>query len=207
MEIETLNVFDEQGNQIGVATRDEVHKHGYWHETFHCWLISFEENKHTIYFQLRSPKKKDYPNLFDITAAGHILSDETIEEGIREVKEEIGIDVKISELISLGIVKNSILLDNFIDNELSHVFLYKIDPMKIQFTLQEEEVSGIVKAEFKSFYEFSMGMLKSIEVEGFEVNDRGERIPILKKVTNVDFIPHNGTYLKSVANLIKNHLT
>src|SRR4051794_30055162 len=88
MEVEKLRIFDENHNQIGIATRDEVHKLGHWHETFHCWIVGKESGINTIYFQIRSAVKKDYPSLLDITAAGHLSSDETVKDGIREVQEE-----------------------------------------------------------------------------------------------------------------------
>jgi isopentenyldiphosphate isomerase len=105
MESELIKRFDEHGNQAGVATREEIHKMGYWHETFHCWFIGREEGIDYIYFQIRSGTKKDYSNLLDITAAGHLLAHETIYDGIREVKEEIGIDVSFNELVPLGVIK------------------------------------------------------------------------------------------------------
>lgn len=73
MEKEKLKIFDEQRNHIGVATREEVHRVGHWHEAFHCWFISKEEGIDYIYLQIRSEEKKDYPNLLDITAAGHFI--------------------------------------------------------------------------------------------------------------------------------------
>lgn len=96
---ERLKIFDEDRFQIGIATRDEVHRFGFWHETFHCWFVSEEAGTYYIYLQLRSATKKDYPNLLDITAAGHLLADETVQDGIREIKEEIGIDLTIEDLI------------------------------------------------------------------------------------------------------------
>ncbi|MFE4712635.1 NUDIX domain-containing protein [Paenibacillus sp. NPDC056722] len=103
MNSEILKIFDDNRNTIGVSTREEVHRLGLWHETFHCWFISREGNKDYIYLQLRSDQKKDYPNLLDITAAGHLLAHETVLDGIREVHEEIGIEVTIDELESLGV--------------------------------------------------------------------------------------------------------
>ncbi len=36
MHNEILIIFDEAGNRIGTAPREEVHQLGHWHETFHC---------------------------------------------------------------------------------------------------------------------------------------------------------------------------
>ena len=68
--------------------REEIHRLGYWHETFHCWFVKKVHNEWMIYFQLRSKEKADYPLLLDITAAGHLLAGETINDGIREIDEE-----------------------------------------------------------------------------------------------------------------------
>lgn len=54
MEQEIVKVFNEQHEQIGTATRAEVHEKGLWHETFHCWLV----NEDYIYFQVRSSQKR-----------------------------------------------------------------------------------------------------------------------------------------------------
>lgn len=40
MDSELLNIFNEDKVPIGVATREDIHKYGYWHEAFHCWFIS-----------------------------------------------------------------------------------------------------------------------------------------------------------------------
>lgn len=90
MELELLKIFGDDRNQIGVASRKDVHRLGYWHEAFHCWFVSNEKGIDYIYLQLRSNSKKDYPNLLDITAAGHLLANETVRDGVREIKEEIG---------------------------------------------------------------------------------------------------------------------
>lgn len=70
MEDEFLRIFDEDRNEIGIASRGEVHRLGYWHETFHCWFVTKYDDTDYIYSQLRSAHKRDYPNLLDITAAG-----------------------------------------------------------------------------------------------------------------------------------------
>jgi isopentenyldiphosphate isomerase len=203
MENEKLKIFDEDRNQIGVTTREEVHRIGHWHEAFHCWFISREEGIDYIYLQIRSDEKKDYPNLLDITAAGHLLANETVYDGIREVKEEVGIDVFFNELVPLGIFKYCVIREGFIDRELANVFVYKSNKKMDEFKLQREEVSGIVKAEFNSFYELWLGEKDEIRVEGFEINKAGQKVPINKTVGKNRFVPHEKTYYESVMKSIK----
>jgi isopentenyldiphosphate isomerase len=151
MEHEQLRIFNEDRNQIGVASRKDVHRIGYWHEAFYCWFVNNEKGIDYIYLQLRSDTKKDYPNLSDITAAGHLLADEIVKDGVREIKEEIGIDVPFEELVPLGVIDYCVIKEDFIDKELANVFLYKSENTFDDFTLQAEEVSGIVRAKFNDF--------------------------------------------------------
>ncbi|QTD40190.1 NUDIX domain-containing protein [Sporosarcina sp. Te-1] len=130
--MENLKVFDAQYNYIDDQSRDIIHAEGLWHETFHCWLTDGEN----VFIQKRSFKKKDYPGLLDITAAGHLLSTENVMDGIREVEEELGIKVDESKLHRMGIVPNVIVLPHFIDREFSHVFLYVSTFAPAEFSLQ-----------------------------------------------------------------------
>lgn len=206
MEDERIKIFDDREKEIGVATRRNVHKKGYWHETFHCWFLNRKNKNNYIYFQIRSSEKKDYPNLLDITAAGHILSHETIYDGIREVREEVGIDVTFDEIEKLGIIKYCTVQGDFIDKELAHVFVYQNDLDMDEFKLQFEEVSGIVKANFNDFYKLFLGNTSEMLVEGFQINKAGHKVNLNKKVTKTDFVPHEHTYFETILKLIAEKL-
>jgi isopentenyldiphosphate isomerase len=206
METEILKIFNENHVEIGVTTRAEVHKLGHWHETFHCWLVSQEDDNDYIYFQLRSEHKKDYPNLLDITAAGHILANETVVDGIRELKEEIGIEVNINELIYLGMIKYSQEKKNFIDKELAHVFLYKFNQLMDELILQKEEVAGVVKVKISDFRKLNTGELNEIKVEGYKIDNNGNKNPINETVGKNYFVPHANEYYKSILSMINKHL-
>jgi isopentenyldiphosphate isomerase len=206
METERLKIFDEQRNLIGVATREEVHKKGHWHETFHCWLVSREAEGNYLYFQLRSAGKKDYPNLLDITAAGHLLANETVEDGVREVKEEIGIDVSIEELLSLGIISYSNKHEDLIDNELAHVFLLEKNFSFDDFHLQLEEVSGIVKIDIQDFYELWFGDREEIKVIGFEMKEDRSRKTVEKFVGKREFVSHEDRFYEDTLDAIQSTL-
>lgn len=202
-----LKVFDGDRKQIGVATREEVHRIGYWHEVFHCWFVSREAGVDYIYLQHRCAMKKDYPNLLDITAAGHLLAHETIYDGVREIKEEIGIDVSFAELVPLGIIEYHVTKENFIDKEIANVFLYESTQCFNDFTLQKEEVSGMVKVELDDFEDLWAGTKEEVNIQGFEINHDDHRMMIDQYVGRDKFVPHEVSYYKSIIRLIRENLT
>jgi isopentenyldiphosphate isomerase len=58
MDSENLNIFSKDRTRIGVSSRAEVHKKGYWHEAFHCWFMSKVDEINYLDLQLRSKNKK-----------------------------------------------------------------------------------------------------------------------------------------------------
>jgi isopentenyldiphosphate isomerase len=204
MENELLKIFDDDRNPIGEATREEVHKIGYWHETFHCWFYSKENEIDYLYFQLRSARKKDYPDLLDITAAGHILAHETVEDGIREVWEETGIKVSKSDLVPLGVIDYCAVQKDkdFIDKELANVFLFEFNHPLEAFELQKEEVTGMYKVPLNTFDDLWRGTIDEILIEGFEINETEERIMMSKMVSRDKFVPHENQYYEMILKLI-----
>lgn len=206
MDQEQLNIYDEHRNHIGVASRKEVHEKGYWHEAFHCWFVSIEESKPSIYLQLRSKDKKDYPDLLDITAAGHLLADETVQDGVREVKEEVGIDVSYEELEPLGVLNYCVERGQFTDKEIANVFLYQTSVEMKEFTLQKEEVAGMIKADFQNFESLWKGDLDSIMVEGFRIDGDGHQVDYKEAVGRDKFVPHEQSFYLEVIERIKQKL-
>ncbi|MBX9975408.1 NUDIX domain-containing protein [Cytobacillus firmus] len=205
METELLNIFDESRKQIGVASREDVHKKGHWHETFHCWFISREKDQDYIYFQYRSKEKSDYPGLLDITAAGHLLSNESVMDGMREVEEELGIRVDFADLVPLGVIDYIVEKENFIDKELAHVFLYYSNHSLEEFSLQPEEVTGIYRIALEDFYELWFCGKEFTEAEGFQV-DNGIRITNSLNVRKTDFVPHQDYYYKRVLHSMREQI-
>ncbi len=202
MEQEQLKIFDRYRNRIGVASRAEVHRIGYWHEAFQCWFVGRENDREIIFLQIRSEDKRDYPNLLDITAAGHLLANETVRDGVREIEEEIGINLSFDELIPLGVIEYCITKKNFIDKELANVFLYESDHSLDDFNLQREEVSGMVKAELNEFAELWSGKIEAIRIEGFELKADGKKASIDKMAGRDEFVPHPVSYYETVTKRI-----
>jgi len=132
---ERLAVFDENGNKTGKKeTKETVHKKGLWHHVVHVWIFN---SKGEILFQKRSMKVSRWPGLWDISAAGHIVTGEMPEEGVvREIREELGLEVKLSDLKKIEIRKHSrhVPEKEYFNNEFDHIYIYKLDDIsKIKF--------------------------------------------------------------------------
>lgn len=206
MENEFFKIFDEERNIIGVASRKDVHELGYWHETFHCWFVTNIEGKDYIYLQLRSDTKQDYPNLLDITVAGHLMADETAREGVREIKEEVGIDIPFHDLVPLGLINYCVISENFIDKELAHLFLYKSAHNLNDLTIQPDEVSGMVLVEFNDFSKLWLDEKQEIKAGGFKIDKENNRVDFVEHIGKNQFVPHQISYYLEVINKIKDQI-
>jgi len=141
---ENIDIINkETGENTGeVKFKSEVHKDGLWHKTVHVWCVN---SKGEILLQHRSKDKKNFPDMWDISVAGHISSGESSEQGaLREIKEEIGIDISVSDLKYLGTVVQEFVLNNgtYIDNELNDVYIFKLEDNK-DLKIQEEELDQL----------------------------------------------------------------
>ncbi|MBM7583747.1 isopentenyldiphosphate isomerase [Bacillus pakistanensis] len=204
MKEEWLKVFDEKHQYLRNAIRSEVHQKGLWHETFQCWIVAEEDDVHYLYFQIRSNDKKDFPNMLDITAAGHLLENESIEDGVREIDEEIGVSVTFDELVYLGVIKNQIRMNDFIDNEHSHVYLLNKSIDWDDFRFRDKEVSGIMRANLDELKQFLFDQnVNTFKVDGFIVKDNKQEF-ISKIVDMSDLVPHNPIYFKILIHSIEN---
>ncbi len=120
--------------------KSAAHRLGIWHSSVH--LIILNKDKTKVLFQKRSNHKDLYPNMWDISVGGHIMSKETDIEAIkRELKEELGIESSKLELIKKY---KEELNNNGIDSkEIVSLFIMYLDEKDKGFKLQKEEVSQI----------------------------------------------------------------
>ncbi len=73
---EFFDVLDENGEYINeVASREECHKKGLWHKGVVAFIMN---SNNQILLQKRSSTKKLWPDLWDVTAGGHVLTGELV---------------------------------------------------------------------------------------------------------------------------------
>ncbi len=197
--MEIIKTFDANHVQIGEADRTTVHTQGLWHETFHCWFVAELSGTPCVLIQLRSPLKLSFPNLLDVTAAGHLESDEEPLDGVREIEEELGVDINLDRLVPLGIrIDAQDEASGSRNREFAHVFLYRDDRPLLDYALQQEEVSALLAIPIKQGLALLFGEQQSVTCEGIRFDDDGAIVTFETDVTTADFIPIVDGYYRKV---------
>lgn len=139
---EYFDVLNEEGNYTGkVESREKCHKEGLWHKAVVVFIINSKEQ---VLLQRRSANKKLWPNIWDVTAGGHVLVGEFgFQTIIRETKEELGIELDKSEMIFLGSSRSSNVKGDIINNHFNEYYIANKDIDETKLKLQEEEVSEV----------------------------------------------------------------
>jgi len=194
---EMVDIFDDNYNHIGIVEKDEAHNKGLWHRTFHCWVV---QKNGKVLLQLRSKDKSSHPDKLDISAAGHLSAGETPLDGIREMKEEIGLEVDAKNLITLGTstktsnIKSPKIIP-FINREFTHTYLYQSETELEDYIMQEEEVDGLFEVDIEDGLKLFSGEIPSINVKGVSrIDGSSKGVLETREVTVDDFVPHSKNY-------------
>ena len=151
MNKEYFDILDENGNKTGkTKLRSEVHRDGDWHKAVHIWIIN---NKGDILLQRRCAMKDSNPNMLDISSAGHLTAgDDSLDGAIRELKEELDLDVKPDELQFIKTLKRSSkYTTTFINNEFDDLYILRINKTIDEMNFLKEEISEIFYVSYKEF--------------------------------------------------------
>ena len=148
---EYFDVLDENGNLTGkTKLRSEVHRDGDWHKAVHIWIIN---NNGDVLLQRRCPTKDSNPNMLDISSAGYLSAgDNSLDGAIRELKEELNLDVSKEDLTFIKTLKRSSkYTETFINNEFDDLYILRTDKRIEDMKYQEDEISEIFYVPYKEF--------------------------------------------------------
>lgn len=141
--MEYWDIYDRNRNHLNYTHKrgDEL-KDGEYHLCIRIWIVN---SKNQLLVQQRQPWKT-YPNKWDCSVAGSALTGETSEDAVvREVKEELGIDIDRNQLKLI------------ISKELDHCFddnwFLRMDIPLNRIQLQEEEVADVKWLSFPEVYD------------------------------------------------------
>ncbi len=151
---EIFDILDENGNFLNLQEeREEVHSKGLWHRAVVVFLVN---SKNQVLLQRRSPLKKKWPNMLDVSAGGHSNAGEFgYETAIRETYEELGVKVKKEDITFIGCTKNSFIKGDIKDNMFNEYYVANANLDVTLLNLQTEEVC---EAKFVTFDELKKMM-------------------------------------------------
>lgn len=161
-ESELLAVVSATGVPQGFGHRREVHRDGHWHAVFHC-LIVRPHHPARVVLQRRSAAKPTFPGLLDLSATGHLQAGESPRDGVRELREELGIEVDRADLVEVG---TRLLADDTAEGrnrEWISLFFLADDRPLTDFTPGPDEVDSVVEARVDDLLGLAGGREEPIE--------------------------------------------
>ena len=140
--MEYLDILDEDGNITGNKdTRENIHKLGLLHSEVAAFIYT---DTGKILLQKRKSNKATYAGVWSITG-GHVLSGETNEDAIiREIKEELNIEIKKDEINFVTKYRSKKVKDNIINNKFFSIYNIKISMEQFnKIKIQEAELEKV----------------------------------------------------------------
>ncbi len=139
---EKFDVLNELGEFTGkIATRKECHTKGLWHRAVYAFVIN---KKGDVLLQKRSSNKKLWPNMWDITAGGHVSAGEFGRQAlVREVNEELGIKINDNDIKYLVGSTSVDKIKNVINKHYNECYIITKNIDISDIKVQKEEVSEI----------------------------------------------------------------
>ena len=140
--VEYFDVLNERGEFVNkTASREECHKQGFWHKAIVVFIVN---SKNQVLLQRRSKNKKLWPDMWDVSSGGHVLAGEWgYQAGMREVKEELGIDINKNDMTFLGCSISSQIKNDIKNNHFNEFYIVHKDLDEKNLKLQLEEVSEV----------------------------------------------------------------
>ena len=148
---ELVEILTEDGELVGKRINKSIaHKEGICHGISAVALI---DNSGRLLIQKRAVTKKDEPNKWDLSGAGHIDVNETPKRAaVREIYEELGIKVEEDDLKLIDTYLNKVKLNKEIYiNHFTYLFLVQKDISIDDIVMQESEVSDIMLVNKKEY--------------------------------------------------------
>lgn len=130
---ELVTQVDKNNQVIGSISRGEAHeKQGVFYRTIY---VLIKNDKGQILCQKRSPTKDLYPDCWDLSVGGHVNFGQSYKAtAVRELKEELGLNVSDEDLI----IKGEVLVKLPNSGEYFNVFEYNLRPSETISTSEEE---------------------------------------------------------------------
>ena len=139
---EILDIVNDSDEVIGQAERDEVHRTG-----LVCRLIyvCFYTADREIILQKRSLTKKNDPGRLTTAVSGHVSSGQDyLTAVIRESLEETGVEIEVSALTPLGVLRADYVQGDYVSNAMRGLFAYTFDGVVSDLKVEAGDGAGFI---------------------------------------------------------------
>ena len=198
---ELLDVLDDDGAFVETLPRSVVHAQGLWHEVFHC-LVVRSGSPALVLLQRRRRAARAFPSLLDVSVAGHLSSGEGPLDGVREIREELGLDIDPARLVPIA---RRLLVDDGGEGrnrEIAHVHLLVDDTPLEALALDPDEVDGFVEVSASSLQRILSDIARREPAR--EVDTGGVVRDVM--IGNADLVPDADGYWNDLATAAEIHV-
>lgn len=175
--MEFIDIYNENHKYLGICEKGLAHKLGLWHEVFNGIIVN-RENK-SIIFQIKNAKHNQVHDMdkIDISVGGHYQAGEKIEDGIREIKEESGIEIEFKDLIYLGERQvSTVVKEEYIVREFQKIFIVPYNDSITKLKCQDDEINGFI--EFRIDDCIDLFLKNKTSIVGIDNNEKNTKVTL-----------------------------
>jgi 8-oxo-dGTP pyrophosphatase MutT (NUDIX family) len=185
-----IDIYDDRYQWTGRADKRDAHRRGLWHRVFTCLVVHPE--RRTVTLQAKQPALYgfDRPDFLDVSVGGHYEAGEDIAGGVREIHEELGLEVAFSALVPIGVRQTAATLaPDYIANEFQHIFLLPTSTALAISARENAEVRGLVELPLDATLELLLGKLDEVHAVAWSATLAGAATAGRFPVTRAAFPP------------------
>ena len=175
--MELIDIYNENHKYLGTCEKSLAHKLGLWHEVFNGIIVNKERK--SVIFQMKNAKHNEVHdvNKIEISVGGHYQSGEKIQDGIREIKEECGIEIDFKDLIYLGERQvSTVVKEYYIVREFQKIFIIPYMGDVTNLKCNDDEVDSFI--EFKITDCIDLFLKKSNSIVGIDSNRKNIEVTL-----------------------------
>lgn len=171
--MELIEIVDKDGNFTGqIIDKEEAHDKNLLHNEVAVFIVN---NKKQVLLERRSANKRFNPNKWAL-CAGHVDAGESLESAaLRELKEEVGIDISQNDLMPFAERKFTIRDSN---SHITYFYYTKSNLNEEDFIIQQEELSEVRWFDIDE-------VIEMIKNKDESTVFREERLNLFEKLKNV----------------------
>ena len=134
--------------------------------------------------------KDVFPNLLDKSCGGHLTAGEAVEDGVRELEEELGVVASFEDLIPCGVMPvETQVSSTVLDREFCHIFLYPLNSLEVI-----DWSSSCGELEYQDYFTLMRQQVEQITATGFD-RSQGKTVMRELRAARSDFTPTSEAYL------------